>query len=128
MLLKDFEMVEITLRDGKTRFLDFDYNAFAYVEEKFGDIDKCMDEMSKGKLEAVQVLLYAGLMHNEGHEPVSYKSLGRLWNYKNLQVVVEKLTEALMKAMPEDVEAEYQKAKEQAVREVEEEGETQVGN
>lgn len=68
------------LLDGKERVFQFDMNAFAELEKRFGTINQAMDSLMSGKIGDVRVILWAALIHDEVEkfdeltgEPISYK-------------------------------------------------------
>lgn len=62
---------------GKERVLQFDMNAFAELETRYGSMDAAVKALSSGKVKDVRVSLWAGLIHeeailDESGEPVGY--------------------------------------------------------
>lgn len=50
---------------GKMRTIQFDLNAFAELENKFGTIQAALDQLQKGRMNDVKTILWAGLIHEE---------------------------------------------------------------
>lgn len=50
---------------GKTRTIQFDLNAFAELENKFGTIQAALEQLQKGRMNDVKIILWAGLIHEE---------------------------------------------------------------
>lgn len=62
---------------GKERVIQFDMNAFAELETRYGTMDAAVKSLSSGKVKDVRVSLWAGLIHEEAilddnGEPVGY--------------------------------------------------------
>ena len=49
--------------DGKDRYLRFDLNAFAELEERYGSMDKVEEIMGGGSMKDLRTLLWVGLLH-----------------------------------------------------------------
>ena len=99
--------------NGEEKILRYDLNAFAELEELYGDIEDAMNALEKGSIKAVRAILWAGLIHDEetdetGHPLLSPKTVGSWIEIKDLTDISEVLTEALGDALPEDAEQEAQ--------------------
>ena len=63
---------------GKVRILQYDMNAFAELENKFGTVQDAMKKLSSGKIADVRLILWTGLIHEEAvidedtGEPLKY--------------------------------------------------------
>lgn len=97
---------------GKTRTIQFDMNAFAELENKFGSVDEAMKQLSSGKVNDIKLILWASLIHEEvvidevTGEPLKYNitpyQVGSwIKNPAMLQEVSEKLGEAMNAGMPD---------------------------
>jgi hypothetical protein len=59
-------MEPVTMELGnKERTFQFDMNAFAELEKRFGTIDAAMDRLMSGKIGDVRTILWAALIHEE---------------------------------------------------------------
>lgn len=95
------------LLDGKERTIQFDMNAFAELENKFGSIENAMNVLSGGKMNDVKTVMWAGLIHDEVEEfdedtgePIKYSitpyQVGKM--IKNPQILTEAMS-VLMQAI-----------------------------
>lgn len=63
---------------GKERTLQFDMNAFAELENRFGSIESAMNQLTKGKMNDIKLILWTSLIHEEAEldpetgEPIKY--------------------------------------------------------
>ena len=98
---------------GKKRTLQFDMNAFAELEKRFGSIDDAMEQLASGKMGDIKIILWAALIHEEVEEfdeftgePTKYGitpyQVGSfIKNPMMLQEVSAKLGEAMSFGMPD---------------------------
>lgn len=108
-----FKQKAITVNiNGKDFNIFYDLNAYSELENRYGSIDKAMDELSKGSLKALRIILWAGLIHDNTvfddftGEPVSYGitigEVGRMLSMQNMKEITENLTKAITDSMPEE--------------------------
>ncbi|MNU64661.1 hypothetical protein D3C71_539430 [compost metagenome] len=62
---------------GRERVIQYDMNAFAELETRYGNMDLAVKALSSGKVKDVRVSLWAGLIHeeailDENGEPTGY--------------------------------------------------------
>ena len=93
----------------KERLLNYDFNAFIELEDKFGSIEIAMEELQKGKLKNIRTILWVGLLSED--EEIEEKFVGKQIGLNNLPEISEKINEALSKALPEVKEEDIKKAK-----------------
>ena len=106
----DMQMVSIGELGGRVRHLKFDLNAFAELENRFGNTEAAMDALQKGSLTAIKFILWAGLLHDEvildefTGEPVKYLItpylVGSWVTPANLPKISEQLGAALGAGLP----------------------------
>ena len=82
----------------KPRKLKFDLNAFAELEETFGDVETAMAELEKGKIKALRAILWAGLVHEDAALTVT--DVGSMIDMSNLEVVMEAINRGISGALP----------------------------
>lgn len=97
--LSDIRIKPVTISLDKERTLVFDLNAFAELEDVYGEIDEALNAIGRGSIKAVRAVLFSGLVHED--ETLTVKSVGKLVTLKNLQEVSAALTEAIKQAMPQ---------------------------
>lgn len=100
--------------DGKERFVRFDLNAFAEMENIFGSMDAANEALSKGSIRDVRTVLWLGLIHDQAildevtGEPIKYKitkyEIGKWLTPQNMKEVMQKLSTAINGSVPEDAE------------------------
>ena len=96
----------ITLPDEEgneqTRYLRFDLNAFAELEEEYGDIETAMTNLEKGSIKALRAILWAGLLHEDSS--LTPKQVGSWISIQDLPSLSGTLGEAIRTAMPVETE------------------------
>jgi hypothetical protein len=97
--VKDVRIKTVAINLDKERFLKFDLNAFAELEDTYGNIDDAMKAMEKGSIKAVRALLWSGLIHED--PSLTQKDVGALIGLSDLQELSKSLTEAMGAQMPE---------------------------
>lgn len=64
---------------GRERTIQFDMNAFAELENKYGSVQKAMKELQGGGMKDVRMILWVGLIHDEA---IIDKDTGEATGYK----------------------------------------------
>jgi hypothetical protein len=83
----------------KERNIRFDLNAFAELEEATGrTLTESIDDIGKGSLKTVRVVLWAGLVWED--ETLTEQIVGANIGMHNLAEVTEALTQAISAALP----------------------------
>lgn len=77
----------------RLRHLKFDLNSLCVLEEKFGNIEKALQELERGVMRAVRVILWAGLCHED--PDLTEQAVGEMVTVDNLDVVGAALLRAL---------------------------------
>ena len=95
---KDLRQIGVVIELDKERHLIFDLNAFCDLEDRYGTIEKAMNEMQKGSIKAIRYMLYLGLLNDD--ENLTEKKVGKLININNLQSVMQSLTAAMAISTP----------------------------
>lgn len=114
--VRNFEPVTAEL-GGKVRTIQFDMNAYAELENKFGSVEKAMDQLQLGRMTDIRTILWVGLIHEEAvideesGEPIKYNitpyQVGSwIKNTKMLADMSVKLSEAMSQGMTEEELAE----------------------
>lgn len=97
--LSDIRKKKTPIKLGnKTRYLHYDLNAFAELEEIYGSIDKAMEALCGGSVKAVINVLWAGLLHES--EELSQKDVGKMFDFSQMQAVGKAVSTAINEAMP----------------------------
>lgn len=99
---------------GRWRTIQFDLNAFGELENRYGTIQAAMEQMQRGKMNDVKVILWAGLIHDEAvfdeitGEVIKYNispyQVGGWVRPGNLEEVSKKLTIAIGNDLPQQPE------------------------
>lgn len=98
MALKDIREVVVPLMLDRERTLKFDLNAFAELEEKFGNMDNAFLQMQSGSMKAARAMLWAGLLHEDPN--LTEREVGGLVTLSNIDAVMTRITEAISEAVP----------------------------
>lgn len=104
---------------GKKRYIKFDLNAFAEMENLYGDMEVANKALSKGSMKDIRKILWLGLIWDEAvldevtGEPISYNitpfQIGSWLNTTNMKKVIGDLTAAINGALPKEEAAEQGK-------------------
>jgi len=96
--------------DGKERYIKFDLNAFAEMEDMFGSMEAAQERLQGGSMKDVRTVLWLGLIWNEAvvdeitGEPIRYTlsqyQVGSWLNTLNMKEVMAKLQEAITGSLP----------------------------
>lgn len=108
--LKDIRRLEpITIElGGRVRSLQYDLNAFAELEKRYGSVNEAFKTLQEGKIKDVRTMLWAGLIHDEvildeDGEPTGYKitpyEVGR---WVNTPELMNEVSKQIAKAMAAD--------------------------
>lgn len=119
--IKDLRPAPVKLElGGKERELKYDLNAFAELENRFGSVEAAMEDLQKGSMQSVKMILWAGLIHEEAiiddktGEPTGYNitpyQVGAWIDPRMLAEMTQKLSEAMKAAMPDNIEELTKKA------------------
>lgn len=110
---------------GKDRVIQFDMNAFAELENKYGTVQDAMKELQSGRIRDVRMILWTGLIHQEANidedtgEPISYNitpyEVGSwIKNPSMLQEASQKLNDAMgfgtpdLENLPDEVKTQLE--------------------
>lgn len=96
--LKDVRIKAIPIKLDKERHLKFDLNAFAELEEEYGNIEDALKQMEKGSIKALRAILWAGLIHED--ENLTPKQVGSLIGLSDLEELAKSLTKAIKGHLP----------------------------
>jgi hypothetical protein len=94
----------VTLKDGSTQALVFDFEAIAMLEDKYGSLDEFVAVLQgNGKrFTAIKDAMVAALAHTG---KTAYE-IGKLLEFKHFQQYVEALGAAFYEGMPEGMEGD----------------------
>lgn len=87
-----------------------DLNAFAELEEIYGDVTEALDGLEKGSFKAIRAILFA-ILKNQNEELTLVK-VGKMINMSNIVEITNKLTETAENSLPELDEGETAEKKE----------------
>lgn len=110
--LKDIRNKPVSIElGGKDRTIKFDLNAFAELEERYGNVQNAMREMQSGSMKGIKTVLWAGLIHEEAvidektGEPIKYNitpyNVGSWISPDSLPDISMKLAEAMGYSIPD---------------------------
>lgn len=88
----------------RERIISFDFNALVDIEEKYGSVEKGLGVLENPKMKDIRYLLYLTLKGDD--EDLTEERTGRLINLKNIDKVVEALSNSLGESLPEVDEEE----------------------
>lgn len=102
--LKDvrFDPVPVMLKDGQHTLM-YDLNAFADLEEKYGNVKGILAELQgEPKIGSIRAILWAGMTHE--NENITERQVGKLIDIRMLPDIMQALTEAIVGAQPDEEE------------------------
>lgn len=102
--VRDIRAKLIPIQLDKERHLKFDLNAFAELEELYGDINTAFEAMQKGSIKAIRAMLWAGLIHED--KTLTVEQVGSMIDMSNINEVMSAIAQAISEAMPKVDEAE----------------------
>lgn len=98
--------------DGKDRYIRFDLNAFAEMENIYGDMEQAEAKLAEGSIKEIRRILWIGLIWDEAilddvtGEPIGYKitpyQVGTWLDTSNMSAVIKELTMAINASLPEE--------------------------
>jgi hypothetical protein len=98
MSVNDIKAKLISIMLDKERHLKFDLNAFAELEEIYGDFQVAMNAMQNRSIKAIRAMLWAGLIHED--EKLTIKQVGSMIDMTNINKIVSAISKAISEAMP----------------------------
>lgn len=99
MAIRDMRNKGVKIELDNVREIRFDLNAFCELEDIFGSIDKAFEALAEGSMKSIRGLLFAGLVHED--EALTIKKVGALVGFADMEVVAEKIGQAMGDAMPD---------------------------
>jgi hypothetical protein len=87
------QIKSVPIELDRERTLQLDLNAFCLLEQKFENIDRALRAFESGSLQAIRVLLWAGLVHED--PTLTEEAAGALVDINNIQKVVAAISKAL---------------------------------
>lgn len=96
--VNDVRIKKVTVELDKTRTLLYDLNAFAEMEDRYGSIQAILDDVSKGSIKALRLVLWAGLIHED--DSLSPYDVGKWIKFADIARVSELLGKALELTQP----------------------------
>jgi hypothetical protein len=83
-VLNKYTEVELS---GNTYKIEFNLNAFAMVEDEYGDIEQLFDRITKGSAKATIALLWAGM---QSHQPnITRGEVGSLASLQDMATIAQ---------------------------------------
>ena len=96
--LKESKKNKITL-EGMEYDITLDLNAFAELEEIYGDVTEALDGLEKGSFKAIRAILYAILKSQ--NEELTLLKVGKMINMSNIVEITNILNETAESSLPE---------------------------
>ena len=107
---KDLQNNEIIIElKGKRYSLNFDLNAMAELEDKYGSMNAAIKELKSKKMSAVRTFLYAVLKSSD--EQLTEFEVGKLIDMNNFNKLEKALTKLINTAFEEDEDKKVKSSK-----------------
>lgn len=97
---------------GKDRYIRYDLNAFAEMEDLFGSMEAAQERLQGGSMKDIRTVLWLGLIWDEvvldevTGDPIKYTlsqyEVGSWLTTMNLQEVMDKLQSAISGSLPDN--------------------------
>lgn len=97
---------------GKDRYIRYDLNAFAEMEDLFGSMEEAQERLQGGSMKDIRTVLWLGLIWDEvvldevTGDPIKYTlsqyEVGSWLTTMNLQDVMDKLQSAISGSLPDN--------------------------
>ena len=104
MALKDVRDMGVSVVLDRPRSLKYDLNAFAALEDHFGNVEKAFATLQQGSLKAARTLLWVGLLHED--DALTERQAGAMVTMENMNAIMEAISIALGAAVPQGDEAQ----------------------
>lgn len=102
---RDIKEMGVPIKLDKERHFVFDLNAMCELEEKFESIDAAFEKLSKNiKMKDLRYTLWLALKYED--EEITEKEAGRLMTITEIDIISNKLGEALLGSLPESSQDE----------------------
>ncbi|MDO4391497.1 MAG: hypothetical protein Q4C11_00115 [Clostridium sp.] len=92
--------------EGMEYDLVLDLNAFAELEEIYGNVTEALDGLEKGSFKAIRAILFA-ILKNQNEELTLVK-VGKMINMSNIVEITDKLNKTAQNSLPELDEEEIE--------------------
>lgn len=92
-----------------TKFLEFNFNSFVDLEEKYGSFAGVIDALGSNKLSDIRFILFVGLQEHNNFKTL--KAVGKELSLKNLEKIADSLMIALKKVLPVEEETDESEVK-----------------
>ena len=96
--------------EGREYEINLDLNAFAELEEIYGDVTEALDGLEKGSFKAIRAILFAILKSQ--NEELTLVKVGKMINMSNIVEITNKLTATAENSLPELDEGEAEEKNE----------------
>ena len=85
--------------EGQEYDISLDLNAFAELEEIYGDVTEALDGLEKGSFKAIRAILYAILKSQ--NEKLTLVKVGKMINMSNIVEITNILNSTAQDSLPE---------------------------
>ena len=96
--LKTIKTKNIPIELDRTRYIRYDLNAFAEMEDRYGSVEKAMAAIEEGSIKAVRFILWAGLVHED--ETLTERQVGAFVGLQEMSDIQDAILNALESANP----------------------------
>lgn len=100
--LSEIKPKAVKVKLDRERTLQYNLNALALIEEKYGDIQKAAELVNEGKISVLRTVLWAGLIYED--KALTELQVGDMVDITNLEAIAEAIGQAFGAAVPEQKE------------------------
>ena len=93
--LKTNKKEQIVKVDGREYVISFNFGVMGELEDIYGDINTALAELQLGKIRAIQNLMYAIMLQEEGNENLTVRQVGKMLDQNFIDEIVGKVSKAM---------------------------------
>jgi len=94
--LKTNKKEQIVKVDGREYVISFNFGVMGELEDIYGDINTALAELQLGKIRAIQNLMYAIMVQEEGNENLTVRQVGKMLDQNFMTEIIGKMGKAMV--------------------------------
>lgn len=102
--IKDLKRKPIIIELDKKREVKFTLGSMALLEEEYGEVEKALEVVNKGKIKDIIFFIWAALLHED--EKLTKNKVANLIDIRDLQNMMDIISQAIKADLPQPIEGE----------------------